>query len=120
MLTSTAGRRRTSTSFDRFIESTRSYDVLVFVQTLGPTAVADLRRLPGVEAIGLVRVLAITFDDGTFLPAGGPLDDVVLHDVVRGLCGPRPPAECAQEIVIGEPLATSAARAGRLVRASQL
>lgn len=107
VLTATAGARRTSSSFDRFVESTRSYDVLVFFKALGPSAVAEFRRLPGVETIGVVSVLAITFDDGTFLPAGGPLDDVVLHDVARPriIEGRQTAPNAPEEIVVGEPLA---------------
>ncbi|MEX2100281.1 MAG: FtsX-like permease family protein [Acidimicrobiia bacterium] len=107
VLTATAEARRTSTSFDRFVESTRAYDVLVFFNTLGPSAVPELRRLPGVETIGVVRVLAVTFGDGRFIPAGGPLDDVVLHDVARPrIIAGRPTApDAPEEIVVGEPLA---------------
>ena len=81
VLTATAGARRTSTAFDRFVESTRAYDVLVFFAELAPSAVAELRRIRGVETMGAVRTLAISFGDGTFVAAGGPLDDIVLHDV---------------------------------------
>ena len=107
VLTATAGARRTASSFDRFSEATRAYDVLVFYTKLQPSAVAKLRRLPGVETIGEVRTLAITFGDGTFIPAGGPEDDVVLHDIARPriIEGRSTDPDVAEEIVVGEPLA---------------
>ena len=46
-LAAVAGARRTSTSFDRFQESVRSHDVLVFAEDIDRADVEQLRALPG-------------------------------------------------------------------------
>jgi hypothetical protein len=107
VLAATAGARRTASSFDRFTETTRAYDVLVFFRELGPTTVADVQELAGVEAAGLVDALAVQFEDGGFVAAGGPLDDVIFRDIARTriVAGRDTAPGAPDEIVIGEPLA---------------
>ena len=107
VLAATAGARRTASSFDRFTTSTRAYDVLVFFRQQGPSAVADVRKLPGVEAAALVNAPAVQFADGAFIAAGAPTDDVVFRDIARTriVAGRDTAPGAPEEIVIGEPLA---------------
>jgi hypothetical protein len=107
VLAATAGARRTASSFDRFTTSTRAYDVLVFFRQLGPSTVDTVRRMPGVEAAGLVAARAVQFADGTFVAAGAPSDDVVFRDIARTriVAGRDVAPGAPEEIVIGEPLA---------------
>ncbi|MGH9014743.1 MAG: FtsX-like permease family protein [Acidimicrobiia bacterium] len=107
VLTATAGARRTASSFDRFAMSTRAYDVLVFFRELGPSTVADVRGLPGVEAAAVVDAPAVQFADGDFIAAGAPTDDVVFRDVARTriVAGRDTAPGAPEEVVIGEPLA---------------
>ena len=107
VLAAAAGARRTASSFDRFATSTRAYDVLVFFRQLGPSTVDTVRRIPGVEAAGLVGALAVQFADGTFIAAGAPSDDVVFRDIARTriVAGRDVAPGAPEEIVIGEPLA---------------
>lgn len=107
VLAAGAGTRRTASSFDRFSESTRAYDVLVFFRALGASTVADVRALPGVEAAAHVKAAAVQFGDGTFIAAGAPADDVVFRDIARTriVAGRDTAPGAAEELVIGEPLA---------------
>src|SRR5438094_2033161 len=77
-LTAVAGARRTSSSFDRFLDTSRSDDLTVFADDARPADVAKLRTIPGVEAIGYARGLVIVRASdaagGRFLAAGGALD----------------------------------------------
>src|SRR5262245_15901654 len=82
-LAAVAGARRTETSFDRFQDATLSHDVLVFAEGIERRDVTKLRSLPGVEAIGYGRQLAMVRPDGEFLAVGGPLDDATFRDVAR-------------------------------------
>ena len=115
VLAAAAGARRTASSFDRFATSTRAYDVLVFFRQLGPSTVANVRRIPGVEAAGLVEALAVQFADGTFIAAGAPTDDVVFRDIARTriVAGRDVAPGAPEEIVIGEPLAAATRDRGR-------
>ena len=108
VLAGVAGARRTASSFDRFVESTRAYDVLVFFRRLGPSTVSQVRSLPGVEAAALVDVPAVQFGDGDFIAAGAPTDDVVFRDIAvpRIVEGRDTEPGASRELVIGEPLAT--------------
>jgi hypothetical protein len=107
VLASTAGARRTASSFDRFTRSTRAYDVLIFFRQLGPSTVAEVRKVPGVEAAALANALALQFPDGTFIAAGAPADEGVFRDVARTriVAGRDTAPGAAEEIVVGEPLA---------------
>jgi ABC-type antimicrobial peptide transport system permease subunit len=107
VLTATAGARRTASSFDRFVESTRAYDVLVFFRKSGASTVPNVRAIAGVEAAALVDVPAVQLADGTFLAAGAPADDVVFREIARTriVDGRDTAAGAAEEIVVGEPLA---------------
>ena len=102
-----AGARRTASSFDRFTVSTRSYDVLVFFREVGPSTVANVRAISGVEAVALVHAPAVQLANGTFVAAGAPTDDVVFRDIARTriVAGRDVVAGAAEEIVVGEPLA---------------
>jgi hypothetical protein len=106
-LAAVAGARRTSTSFDRFQESTRSHDVLLFVSDITRPDVERLRALPGVDAIGYLRQLALTRPDGDFLAVGGPLDGSMFHDVnrLRIVDGRAPRPDVPEEVLVPEPLA---------------
>ena len=105
-LAALAGARRTSTSFDRFIEDSRNQDVLVFATDVRPADVAKLRTLPGVDAIGYIRAMSV-LHEGDFLAAGGALDDSVFHSIARlRLIVGRPVRTGAtDEVVVGEALA---------------
>ena len=106
-LAAVAGARRTSSSFDRFRESVRSHDVLVFAEGIGPSDVQKLRSRPGVAAVGYLRQLALTRPDGDFLAVGGPLDGAMFHDVnrLRIIDGRVPRPNVPEEVVVPEPLA---------------
>ena len=105
-LAALAGARRTSTSFDRFIEDSRNQDVLVFATDVRPADVAKLRTLPGVDAIGYIRAMSV-LHKGDFLAAGGALDDSVFHSIARlRIIEGRPVRTGAtDEVVVGEALA---------------
>ena len=107
VLAALAGARRTASSFDRFVTSSRAYDALVFFRDLAPSTVGDVRDLPGVEAAALVGVPAVQFEDGGFIAAGAPVDDVVFRDIARTriVAGRDTKTGAPEEIVIGEPLA---------------
>jgi hypothetical protein len=109
-LAAIAGAQRTSTSFDRFQESVRSHDVLLFAEGIGPADVAELRSLPGVTAVGYLRQLALVRPDGDFLAVGGPLDGSMFRDVnrLRIVDGRAPRPDVAEEVVVPEPLARQA------------
>jgi hypothetical protein len=102
-----AGARRTSTSFDRFLESSRNHDVLVFADDARPADVAKLRALQGVDGVGYARQLAVVRPDGEFLAVGGPLDGGLFRDVdrLRIVKGRAPKPGAADEVVVPEPLA---------------
>ena len=106
-LAAVAGARRTSTAFDRFRETTRNHDVLLFAQGINRADVERLRALPGVAAIGYLRQLALIRPDGNFLAVGGPLDDAVFRDVdrLRIVDGRAPRPGVPEEVVVPEPLA---------------
>ena len=86
-LASLAGARRTSTSFDRFLGSSRAQDVLVLTSDLLTADMANIRALPGVEAAGRGRFLALVDRDGQLFDVGfavvGPLDGELFRDVFR-------------------------------------
>ena len=117
-LGSIAGARRTSSSFDRFLTSSRAQDVLVLGRDIGPREIARIRALPGVEAVGVGRHLALAGADGDFLAGGSvfaPLDDSLGRDVYRfRIVAGRAPAEgAADEIAVSETFArTSGLRVG--------
>jgi putative ABC transport system permease protein len=106
-----AGGRRTSTSFDRFLISSRAQDVLLIGPEVGASDVARIRAMPDVEGVGRARFLALIKPDGTPLDVGfavaGPLDDRVFHDVfrIRIVRGRATAPGAAEELVIGEPMA---------------
>lgn len=102
-----AGARRTSTSFDRFLVSSRNHDVIVFATSIGPRDVTRLRASPGVAGIGYARQLSLVRPDGDFLAVGGPLDRSLFHDVdrLRIVTGRPPDPGRPEEVVVGEALA---------------
>jgi hypothetical protein len=106
-LAAVAGARRTSTSFDRFRESTRNHDVIVFATDIGRRDVEQLRSLAGVDGIGYLRQLAIVRPGGHFLAVGGPLDGSVFRDVdrLRIVEGRAARPDVPEEVVVPEPLA---------------
>jgi hypothetical protein len=85
-LAALAGARRTSSSFDRFLQLSQAQDVLVFADDARPADVRRLRSLPGVESIGYGRGLVLSLPNGELLAAGGPLDKSRLDHprIVRG------------------------------------
>ncbi len=103
-LAALAGARRTASSFNRFLASSRSQDALVFARDVTPAEVARLRALPGVDAVGYARALMLVRPDGEFLAAGGPLDDAMFRDVYRPriLDGRAPRPDATDEIALGE------------------
>lgn len=109
-LAAVAGARRTSTSFERFQETTRSHDALLFAENINRADVKKLRSLPGVEAIGYLRQLAVTRPDGDFLAVGGPLDGSLFRDIdrIRIVEGRAPRPDVPEEVVVPEPLARQA------------
>jgi hypothetical protein len=117
-LGSIAGARRTSSSFDRFLVASRVQDVLLLSRDIGPEQLVRLRDLPGVEAVGVGRHLALTGADGDLLAGGAvfaPVDDVLGRDVFRvRIVDGRAPAEgTAEEIMVSETYArTSGLRVG--------
>ena len=111
-LTAVAGARRTASSYERFLETSRNQDVILFADDARPADVAKLRAMPGVDAIGYGRQMTIVLPSGEFLGVGGALDRVLFHDVyrLRIVEGRAVRPGAADEVVIGEPLA----RASRL------
>ena len=110
-LASLAGARRTSTSFDRFLSSSRAQDVLVLTSDLRAADIADIRALPGVEAAGRGRFLALVDKDGQLFDVGfavvGPLDDELFQSVfrLRVVKGRAPSPDAPDEIAVGEAFA---------------
>src|SRR5919106_2634284 len=85
-LAAVAGARRTASSFDRFLESTGTQDVLVFDEHVSRADVARVRALPGVEAVGWAPFLALegpTVRAVQGFATVGPLDDRTLGEVNR-------------------------------------
>lgn len=109
MLTAVAGARRTASSYNRFIDTSRNHDVILFVDDIRPADVARLRAMPGVEAIGYGRQMSIVLPSGEFLGVGGAIDNSIFHDVdrLRIVQGRSVRPGAADEVVIGEPLARS-------------
>lgn len=110
---SVAGARRTASSFDRFVERFRPADVTAFVGDPPVESVDALRRVPGVEALGVLRQLALVMrgdEAETILPTGAPIDGEwgVALDRARVVAGRRPDADSVTEIALPEPLARSA------------
>ncbi|MFI5053106.1 MAG: FtsX-like permease family protein [Acidimicrobiia bacterium] len=108
VLTAFAGARRTSTAFQRFREETRSADLTVFIPKVDGATMAELRALPGVEAIGRARDLVATIN-GRQGAIGAPLDGAVGQRVARPrvIQGRRPHQNRADEVMLPEPLALS-------------
>ena len=107
---SLAGARRTGSSFDRFLEWTRSQDVLVLGHGIDAEDVSRIRALPGVEAVGVGRIMALAGPDGDLLGGGAvfaPLDDVLGRDIyrIRIIAGRAPSEGVAEEIALSETLA---------------
>lgn len=102
-----AGATRSATSYGRFLESTRTQDVLVFAQDVSPADVAQLRSLPDVAGVGHARQLALVRPDGDFLAVGGAVDDTLFRDVnrLRLVRGRDTAPGATDEVVLGEPLA---------------
>ncbi len=108
-LAAVAGASRTATSFDRFLDTTRTNHVLVFAEDVGPDDVEELRALPGVQGVGYARQLAMIRPDGEFLAVGGSLDDGLFTDVDRPflVAGRSADPGAPDEVVVGESLATA-------------
>jgi hypothetical protein len=106
-LAALAGARRTSSSFDRFLQVSRSHDVLVFADDARTADVRRLRSFPGVQAIGYGRGLALVRPDGGFVAAGAPLDGSVFRDVYRPriVRGRNPAPGATDQVVLPEALA---------------
>ncbi|MEX2267406.1 MAG: FtsX-like permease family protein [Acidimicrobiia bacterium] len=106
VIASFAGARRTASSFDRFAEETRAADLTVFTPELDTADLVQLRKLPGVEAIGLGKQLTALVNGG-FGSVGGPLDQAIGRTVDRPRLveGRRARENRVDEIVVPEQLA---------------
>ena len=60
VLASLAGSRRTASSFERFRDETLAQDLVIFVPEISDVDIAELRRLPDVEALGIAKQLTTT------------------------------------------------------------
>ena len=109
-LVALAGARRTASSFDRFLEASKTHHVLVFTDDIRASDMTRIRAIPGVETVGRARFLAVVGEHG-MLSVGfavvGPLDDVVFRDVFRPriIEGRATRRGAAEEVVIGETFA---------------
>src|SRR5262249_33988581 len=106
-LAALAGARRTSSSFDRFLQVSRAQDVLVFADDAARADVRRLRSLPGVEAIGYGRGLALLRPNGELVAAGAPLDGSFFRGVYRPriVSGRDPAPGATDQVVLPEALA---------------
>ena len=82
-LAAVAGARRMATLFDRFKESTKNHDVLLFAEGVDGVDNQGRRALPGVEAIGYGRPLPMTRPYGEFVEMAGTADGLLFRDVDR-------------------------------------
>lgn len=106
VIASTAGARRTATAFERFQDETLAPDLTVFIPEVDGATLAELRALPGVEAIGIGRQFMATINDER-AAVGGPLDEDafgVTVDRARVLRGRAPDQDRIGEIAIPESL----------------
>jgi len=73
-LTAAAGARRTSSSYNRFIATSKDQDAIVFADDVRLADVARLRAMPGVEAIGYAVQMSIIQPNRQFLGTGGSVE----------------------------------------------
>jgi ABC-type lipoprotein release transport system permease subunit len=109
VLASLAGARRTSSSFERFRDTTLDPDLTIFAPTVDDATIAHLRARPGVEGIAELRQLTGLLN-GSFSGAiAGRFDRDFLRTVggARLLDGRLPRQDRIEEVAVPEPLAQS-------------
>jgi len=106
LLASAAGARRTSSALERF-EFDTDAATLEFNVKNGVTSeqLAELKRVPGVARVGLLRQLAMFNADVGFIPTGGPIDKAWGRAIDRPRLVSGRIAHGADEVNIGEALA---------------
>ena len=82
VLTALAGARRTASSFERFDDSARSADALVFYPR--DLDVAAVSQIPGVDAVSRLQVMVLVPSSGRYLVAVADIDGGLFHDFERG------------------------------------
>ncbi len=87
VLGAAAGARRTASSLDRFRVESRAGDVELDITSATPEQVAELRRHPAVESLGMLRQVMLAAPDaderGGYLPAAAAVDATFGRDVDR-------------------------------------
>jgi ABC-type lipoprotein release transport system permease subunit len=109
VLASLAGARRTSSAYDRFRAETLDPDVTVFVPMVDDATIEQLRKVPGVEGLAVLRQLTALVG-GSFTGAvAGRFDRDFGRTVGRArvLGGRLPRQDRVDEVAIPEPLAKS-------------
>jgi ABC-type lipoprotein release transport system permease subunit len=108
VLAATAGARRTSSSLDRFRTYSRSADLELDLDAATPEQLAELRRLPEVAAIGVLRQVMLARPGGGYLPAAAAVDRSfgTAVDRPRVIQGRLADPANAHELAISEHLAT--------------
>ena len=108
-LAAVGGARRTSSSFDRFLESTRSHDVLVFARTSPGRMSSGSDRSPALLPSGMHVSSRWSDRTATSSPSAGPSTTRCSMMSTGCACveGRAPVANAPEEVVLGEPLARS-------------
>jgi ABC-type lipoprotein release transport system permease subunit len=107
VLAAASGARRSSTALERFKTSSRSADVEL-ATSAGPRRLAELRRLPGVSAVGVLPAFGLVIPGAEdFQSVGAAVDDQFGRTVDRDrlVAGRRARPGAADEVTIGEGLA---------------
>ena len=78
VLVAAAGARRTASALERFRAETRAGDVELDIRSATPEQVAELRRQPAIESLGLLRQVMLAppgADQGNgYFPAAAAVD----------------------------------------------
>jgi hypothetical protein len=105
VLASVAGARRTSSSLTRFERATHSANLEYSASSISDEQLADVKRIPHVVDVGVLRQLAMYNNALGFLPTAGPVDADWGHTMDRPLLVEGRRARGANELDIGPGLA---------------
>ena len=105
VLASVAGARRTSSSLTRFERATHSANLEFSATSVSDEQLAEMRQIPHVVDVGVLRQLAMFNSSLGFLPTAGPVDDDWGHTMDRPLLLEGRRARGADELDIGPGLA---------------
>ena len=104
-----AGARRTASALDRFEGDTQTSNVEITVGDASDAELDELRRSPGVAAVGALHQFSMVAAAGAGFPTAGQLDGTFGTEVDRARVveGREPDQSRVDEIAIGEGLAES-------------